>query len=74
MLRAPLGTSLSLSSVEMSQPRSFHARAQRTMLYKGAWPGAALTFSHVRAQHTVLDLGAWRQARRSRGLGECDER
>ena len=34
MLRAPLGASLSLSAVELSQPRSFsHARAQRTMLY-----------------------------------------
>ena len=70
MLRAPLDAPLSLSAVELSQPRSFsHAREQRTVLYLGAWPGAALSFSHVRAQHTVLDLGAWpgAQARRLRG-------
>ena len=65
MLRAPLGASLSLSAMELSQPRSF-SHAQRAVLYLGAWPGAALSFSHVRAQHTVLDLGAWpgAQARR----------
>ena len=56
VLRAPLGASLSLSAMELSQPRSFsHARAQHTVLYLGAWPGAAL----ARASGVTGDDVAW---------------
>ena len=56
MLRAPFDAALSLSAVELSQPRSFsHARGQRAVLYLGAWPGAAL----ARASEVTGDDVAW---------------